>query len=153
MPRIKEFKYTKETRDRIAQKMKGNKNGLNTRFKKGNKFGGRPKGFKHSEETKRKFRKHGLSNTKEYKSFWNKKTKAMRRAVIGSHTLAEWQTLKAQYNWTCPCCHKSEPEIKLTEDHIIPISKGGSNNVENIQPLCMKCNLKKSVKIIKYQIS
>lgn len=68
----------------------------------------------------------------------------------GSHTVVEWETLKAQYNWTCPCCHKSEPEIVLTEDHIIPLSKGGSHNIENIQPLCKMCNMKKFTKIIKY---
>lgn len=69
----------------------------------------------------------------------------------GSHTLKEWIILKAQYNWTCPCCHKSEPEIKLTEDHIIPLAKGGSDNIENIQPLCISCNCKKHTKVIKYE--
>jgi 5-methylcytosine-specific restriction endonuclease McrA len=64
------------------------------------------------------------------------------------HTYQEWETLKAQYNWTCPWCGKSEPKIKLTEDHIIPLSRGGSNNIENIQPLCKSCNCKKSTKII-----
>ena len=35
----------------------------------------------------------------------------------------------------------------LQYDHIIPVSKGGSNTVKNIQILCKHCNLKKSNKI------
>ena len=72
-----------------------------------------------------------------------------KKNVGGSHTLGDWQTLKAQYNWTCPACLKKEPNIVLTEDHIIPISRGGSDNIENIQPLCRSCNSSKYNKIIK----
>ena len=64
------------------------------------------------------------------------------------HTLGEWENLKAQYDWTCPCCKTKG--LNLTRDHIIPISKGGSDNIENIQPLCKSCNSKKHTKTIRF---
>jgi hypothetical protein len=76
--------------------------------------------------------------------------RAMKRGADGFHTSGEWDTLKIQYNWTCPHCKKSEPEIKLTEDHLIPLIKGGSNNIENIQPLCGKCNSRKGARLISF---
>jgi 5-methylcytosine-specific restriction endonuclease McrA len=101
--------------------------------------------------------KHGKSGDLEYKReikvVSENKRRAIKKRCIGSHTFADWETLKAQYNWTCanPECRKQEPEIKLTEDHIIPLIKGRSNNIENIQPLCRSCNSKKHTKIVRYE--
>jgi|SRR3989304_211107 len=92
-----------------------------------------------------------LSGIEKSKRVWSKnKRNRMKRANGGSHSFAEWELLKTQYNWTCPCCKKIEPKIKLVQDHIIAVSKGGSDNIENIQPLCRSCNAKKMIKIIKY---
>jgi len=38
-------------------------------------------------------------------------------------------------------------EIMITVDHIIPASKGGQRTVENLQPMCERCNAKKADKI------
>lgn len=93
---------------------------------------------------------HGKTSDPIYVN-WQKNQRHHRiRANGGDHSFGEWETLKAQYDWICPSCQSSEPDIKLTEDHIIPLSKGGSHNIENIQPLCMNCNLRKGTKIIKF---
>lgn len=83
---------------------------------------------------------------------WYKNRKRW-RFVSGNHTFGDWERLKAQYDFTCPCCKKKEPSIKLLEDHIISASLGGSDNIENIQPLCRSCNAKKYTKTTRYEVN
>lgn len=45
--------------------------------------------------------------------------RARKAQAEGSHTEAEWEALKARYNFTCLCCGKREPDIILTRDHVI----------------------------------
>lgn len=40
----------------------------------------------------------------------------------------------------CIICEKQE---NITLDHIVPISRGGSHSIGNIQPMCLECNTKK----------
>jgi hypothetical protein len=116
------------------------------------------KGKKLSLETREKIslskRKYFQDRNPNYIPFSYDDRKKRRRERLkiygGFHSVKEWETLKAQYNWTCPCCKKQEPEIKLTRDHIISVSRGGSDNIENIQPLCVSCNSKKSTTTIRY---
>ena len=62
--------------------------------------------------------------------------RARHRNATGSFTLMEWEGLKRRYSYKCLACGKREPDIRLTIDHVIPLIKGGSHNITNIQPLC-----------------
>jgi hypothetical protein len=63
-------------------------------------------------------------------------------AAINDFTLAQWQEMQAAYDHRCAYCGK-RCKGKLTQDHIIPLSKGGNHTKSNIVPACQSCNSKK----------
>ncbi|MBD2676327.1 MULTISPECIES: HNH endonuclease [Nostoc] len=54
-----------------------------------------------------------------------------------------WQRDKYQ----CRSCGKTASEINLTIDHIIPLARGGQNDMSNLQTLCLACNQQKTDRI------
>lgn len=117
------------------------------------------------EEIKAKKRKHYAEN----KAYYQKKNRewvqnnpvknrmrvARRQArkadVPGGLTILQWLELKVMLNLRCLCCGRSEPYIRLQPDHVVPISKGGPDRIDNIQPLCSSCNQSKRDKTIDYR--
>ncbi|GFE70116.1 HNH endonuclease [Chroococcus sp. FPU101] len=45
--------------------------------------------------------------------------------------------------YQCQSCGKTKQEITLNIDHIIPLALSGSNDISNLQTLCVTCNSKK----------
>lgn len=74
---------------------------------------------------------------------------ARERNAPGRHTMQEWIQIKTMNAYLCNNCGNMEPFIQLTVDHIIPLTKSGSDNIENIQPLCQRCNSKKGNRLLK----
>lgn len=46
--------------------------------------------------------------------------------------------------YQCQSCGKTTVEINLTIDHIIPLARGGQNDISNLQTLCFVCNQQKT---------
>lgn len=84
------------------------------------------------------------ANPEQFRAYFHK-TRAQRRAAPGKHT---GKDIKKQFAaqkgrcWWCRC--------KLTEyqvDHLIPLSRGGSNGPENIVIACRPCNQSRNNKL------
>lgn len=43
-------------------------------------------------------------------------------------------------NYRCRECGATNKETTLEIDYIVPVSKGGTNHISNLQTLCKKCN-------------
>ena len=53
---------------------------------------------------------------------------------------------KLKYGKICTCCGLTDIH-NLTKDHIIPLSKGGTDTPDNIQLLCWACNGSKGARL------
>jgi uncharacterized protein YdaU (DUF1376 family) len=58
----------------------------------------------------------------------------------GTHTAEEWASLVAFCGGSCVRCGSDE---RIVKDHITPIYQGGSDAIDNLQPLCGRCNSSK----------
>jgi 5-methylcytosine-specific restriction endonuclease McrA len=79
---------------------------------------------------------------------WHQRKRRLRAG--GQFTKAEWLALCAAYGHRCLCCGTTE---RLSIDHVIPLSKGGANTIDNLQPLCLPCNQAKGSRVIDFRLS
>lgn len=70
--------------------------------------------------------------------------RARRRDIVCTLTWEEWLKIIQDSGNACAYCKRGfGPALKAEQDHIIPISKGGSHTKENVQPVCRSCNSSK----------
>lgn len=116
-----------------------------------------------SEKVKTRNRKYRAANLEKVKegvrkagAVWRKKNpakckkyKADRKARLvlaeGTFTAEELQALWEMQKGKCVICGEFVGD-DYHADHILPLCRGGSNYIENIQILCPPCNLSKHTK-------
>lgn len=71
----------------------------------------------------------------------NRRRKALRRGALGpTHTEAEWNALLDRHGRLCAYCREKPAEHR---DHVMPVSRNGSDAIDNILPACARCNTRK----------
>lgn len=98
-------------------------------------------------ECDRAYQKQRYTVDKEYRERTINKTAQSQdkrhRNARGSYTYDEWQNVLEEFNHECAYCGATG---SLTVDHIIPLSCGGLNEIQNLVPACESCNKSKGAK-------
>ena len=74
------------------------------------------------------------------------KRRALKKQVLHEDYRDWLKELKLHKTFTCHWCWEKFPINKLTLDHVIPLSKGGSDTKDNLVPACAHCNCSKRAK-------
>jgi 5-methylcytosine-specific restriction endonuclease McrA len=78
-----------------------------------------------------------------------RRRRARKMAAVGHFTQSEWKSLLGRYGHVCLRCGSPD---RLEADHVVPLALGGSDSIDNIQPLCRPCNARKWTHIVDYRV-
>lgn len=93
----------------------------------------------------RRYYQENKEHYQEYAIMHVHEVRAAEAGTGGAFTPEEWQDTIRLFNGKCAYC---DQEKKLTVDHVVPISRGGRNVIENIVPCCQQCNSSKWNKLL-----
>lgn len=85
-------------------------------------------------------RKLWRDNNRDRRQIANQRRRTLKKALPATLTEEEWKETKEYFSNRCAYCGR---KLKLTQDHFVPLSKGGSYTQENIVPACNTCNSSK----------
>ncbi len=94
--------------------------------------------------------KNNAKKVKQFKANNSRRRRAAKHASPGNFTAKEFEELCERYGNKCLCCGVTG--VVLEADHVVPLTRGGSDDIENIQPLCGTCNRSKFVQAVDYRM-
>ncbi len=92
------------------------------------------------EKNRERSRIYRQNNPDKIRARSNNAFARRKRQAEGKWTADEFKTLCDHYGNVCLRCGASK---RLHVDHIVPLVKGGRNDITNLQPLCHSCNSRK----------
>jgi 5-methylcytosine-specific restriction endonuclease McrA len=84
------------------------------------------------------------AKNRERKRLFRRNRKALERGGRGKHTLAAVAVILKMQRGRCAYCRQQLDEYHV--DHIVPLSRGGTNRSANLQLTCSRCNRQKGAK-------
>lgn len=139
------LEYKRATKDRNNQRVRERRKKNPELFRKYEKT----RSTESKERRKVKNREYNKRAYQENKIYFIEKSRRRKQRLVGTFTQQQWLDVCNQYNNQCLRCACNN--CALTIDHVLPISKGGTNTIDNVQPLCMACNLSKGTKHIDFR--
>lgn len=97
---------------------------------------------RNKEKVKDRQRKYNLrESTKKKWVIYSQHRRNLKKNLRSDLSNSKWVIIQNAFDNKCAYCGKEE---KLTQDHFIPLSKGGEYSHDNIIPACMRCNSSKN---------
>lgn len=105
----------------------------------------------HVNRQHREYVKHRYHNDRGFRQNirdWFTRRRNTERANGGSYTAEEWATMCLLVGGRCVACGQI---AQLEVDHVVHVTAGGENDIENVQPLCRSCNASKGTRVADYR--
>lgn len=96
-------------------------------------------------EAHKEYRKKYVKENPEIIRLYSRKRRALKENSEGDHTVQDINNLVVLQKNKCALCNTSVKD-SYHVDHIVALSKGGSNDKYNLQLLCQTCNQRKHAK-------
>lgn len=93
--------------------------------------------------------KNNAEKVRRFKADNGRRRRAAKQASPGNFTAEEFEDLCERYGNRCLSCGATG--VLLEADHVVPLTRGGADDISNIQPLCGTCNRRKFVSIVDYR--
>ena len=79
-------------------------------------------------------------NSQRYQTFFTKGIKCACCGIEGKYFAKEKVSCDKSYHLNLYAIDENGKEVLMTKDHILPKSKGGKDEIDNYQTMCIRCN-------------
>lgn len=107
------------------------------------------KHYQANAEKRVAYQKRYKAENPENTLIWSNNRRSRKKNAAGECSTQDWADRLEEFGYSCAYCLKPESEVgKMTVDHMTPLSRGGSNDVDNLVPCCRSCNSSKNDKTL-----